>query len=464
MHQINLLPKQWEVFNPLQGVDFDVTLYQGGFGSGKTYLGSVKGLKVLAQNHGATWLVGADSWSRLKVTTWETYLDLLHEGKVKHKANKSDHIITIPAWGDAKVMFRGIDDPQAMRSMNGIGGHLEEASLISEAAFLEFLGRTRQSGTGNPIEVILTTNPEASKGWLYTHFKEGAGIQEIDINGKIVRVSKRRVIAPTLDNPHVPPAYIANLKATYDDELWRILVLGEDGDYTKGLVSFNFSDLNITDTPYKRDLPLYLTCDFNVDPNSWAVAHRYNGEYHFIDELVIENSNNDEGVDEFIRRYPDHEAGVIITGDASGNARNVQNSQVGGTSYTQMMNRFKFHHYNERSRVRLDVRQKNPHIQDRIAAWNGCMCNTDGVRRIFINPKCKWLIHNLRNLKYKAGTGIIDLPTHNDIKKDAKEKFYGHIFDAASYLIEKYDPVRVVGPPTASKVVVPKALQNYLRR
>lgn len=461
MLDVKLLPKQWEVFRADAGVHYDIKLYQGGVGSGKTFLGSLTGLEVLSRNHGATWLVGADTYARLKITTCETYESLLDGAKVPYKHNKSDHIIKIPGWDDARVIFKGVDDPQALRSVNGIGGHLEEASMLTETSYLEFLGRLRQAKEGDAIRVILTTNPQAQKDWLYDHFVEHAGVTTETIRGNDIRVSRRRVIARTLDNPHVSDAFIASLKTSYDPELWKIMVLGQDGDYTRGLVSYNFSDLNVQDTQYKEGQDIYLSCDFNVDPMSWVLAHKYNGEYHFFDEIVIENTNINECIDVFVQRYPSHRRSVIITGDASGNARNVQNQDVGGTSYTQMVNRFKFHEYP--ANVRVDVREKNPPVLDRVAAWNAMVCNTNGVRRVFINRRCKYLIKNLENLKYKEGTSEINEPTANDIKKDPKQKFMKHIFDAASYLVEKYDPIIIKGPEKREAVHVNPALSKLLR-
>jgi len=459
MLDVKLLPRQWEVFNPVDGVDYDIALYQGGVGSGKTWLGTLLGVSTLAANPGATWLVGADTFTRLKITTCEAYEELLDGAGILYKHNKTDHIITIPEWDDSRVIFRGVDDPQALRSVNGIGGHLEEASLITESSYLEFLGRLRQAKQGQPIRVVLTTNPQAQKDWLYAHFVENAGIITQSVRGNEVKISRRRVIARTLDNKHVSDAFIASLQASYDEELWKIMVLGQDGDYTRGLVSYNFSDLNVVDTEYRPDQTIYLTCDFNVDPMSWALAHRYNKEYHFFDEIVIENTNINECIDELVRRYPSHEAGIVITGDASGNSRNVQNDKVGGTSYTQMLNRLDFHHHPSRRRV--DVREKNPPPADRVAAWNAMVCNTNGIRRVFVNPRCKWLIFNLQNLKYKEGSSEIHEPTYNDVKKDAKQKFIKHIFDAASYLVEKYDPVIIHAPKVDTKPIVQKSYRKF---
>lgn len=456
MLDVKLLPRQWEVFQPDEGVHYDIKLYQGGVGSGKTFLGSLTGLSVLSKNHGGTWLVGADTYTRLKITTCETYEELLDESKIRYKYNKTDHVIKIPSWDDARVIFKGLDDPRALRSVNGLGGHLEEASLISETAYQEFLGRLRQINDGNAIRVILTTNPQAQRGWLHEHFVLKAGITTEIIRGNEIKVSRRRVIARTLDNPHVSDAFIASLKASYDQELWEIMVLGQDGDYTAGLVSRSFSDLNILETPYYPDKTVHITCDFNVNPMSWALSHQYNDEFHFFDEIVVDNTTIEPCVDEFVKRYPNHQSKIEINGDASGNARNVQNREVGGTSYTQMTNRLGMHGY----KAVVNVREANPPEHDRVAAWNAMVCNADGIRRLFINPKCKWLIWNCQNLRYDE-KGRIWEPTVNDIKNDPKMKYTKHIFDGASYLVEKYKPI--ILRPMAGKrqgIIVPKALQK----
>lgn len=438
---IRLLPKQWEVFNPEPGVDYDLKLYQGGFGSGKTFCGCMVGLSVLAKNHGATWLTVADTYSRLKMTTCETYEELLDKGNVRYKHNKTDHTITIPGWDYARVLFKGMDDPTSMRSVNGIGGHIEEASLLSEAAYLEFLGRLRQAKTGDPIRVILTTNPAMKKGWLYEHFVKRAGKQITEIRKKRVVTSNKRVIASTFENTHVSDAFIAAMQNSYDPELFKIVVEGMDGDYTAGLVCKTWSDANIDDNIYYRpDQRLYLSCDFNVDPMSWILFHRVNGEYHFFDELVLENTTTVEAAEAFYRKYGDHEAGVVITGDASGNNRSTTAKDALTTNYTIIRNRLS--ELGMRG-VHLDVPKGNPSIDSRVAAFNAKVCNSYGNRFVKVHSRCKWLIYNCENLTYyNTGDGsAIWKPTTKDLERDPKLKFLTHIFDAASYPIIYFDPI-----------------------
>jgi PBSX family phage terminase large subunit len=440
MLDVKLLPKQWEVFHTKDGVDFDIKLYQGGVGAGKTFLGALTGNKVLKANPGATWLVVADTWERLKLTTWETWFDLLDGASIKFKANKSDHVITIPGWDNARVIFKGLEDPFSLRSVNGIGAHVEEASMLSEAAFLELLGRLRQAKSGTPINVILTTNPQTTRGWLHTHFVEKAGIEKTIVRGKEVAINRQRVIARTIDNPHVSDAFIGTLETSYDEDMYRIMVLGEDGDYTAGLVCKSWSRSNIERTPYRPERTIYLSCDFNIDPNCWVMAHRFNNEYHYFGEMCLENSTTVQSAEEFYRRYGKHEAGVIITGDSSGQSRSTQAADALTNNYTIIRNTLSGLGMRN---IELSLRNRNPEIQARTTAWNAAVKNSLGVQRVFVDPSCKWLIWNCENLRYIPGSSVIFEPTLKMIEKDPKLKFTKHVWDAASYLVERYDPVKL---------------------
>ena len=66
----------------------------------------------------------------------------------------------------------------------------------------------------------------------------------------------------------------------------------------------------------------------------------------------------------------------------------------------------------------------------------------DGVRRIIISPRCKWLLYNIYNLKYRVGSREVEVPTYSQIKTDEELKYLEHPFDAASYLVEYYYPLK----------------------
>ena len=91
--------------------------------------------------------------------------------------------------------------------------------------------------------------------------------------------------------------------------------------------------------------------------------------------------------------------------------------------------------------VDIEIRGFNPPIKNRISAFNCMVKNQKGLRRLFIDPKCKKLLYNIENLKYREGSSILDLPAYTSIRQNPETKFLGHHFDAASYLVEYYFPV-----------------------
>lgn len=432
----NLLPAQKDFLHvPQSDVSLDISLYQGGYGSGKTFSGVLRGLLISQKFPGIRGLACAKTYPLLRDTTLQTYFEVfddLHfrDGK-EYIWRASEQKLVFPKWGKSEILFRHLEKPFKLKSLNLGWVHVEEMSEVEEAVFMMLLSRLRQKGI--PRHYLFgTTNPQANKGYIHRVF--------VAENKSKDGILYRRVMAPSTQNIYLPKEYLENMAGQFDEEYYRINVLGQDGDYTAGLVCKTWSHANIEDTGYKPDKPLYLSCDFNIDPNCWVVAHRYNREYHFIDELCLENTATVQAAEEFYRRYKDHKAGVIITGDASGQNRNAVAADALTTNYTIIRNTLSGLGMRN---IELSLRSKNPNPESRTAAWNAMCANSLGVRRVFVNPKCKWLIWNCENLKYIPGSSVIFEPTAKQIEQDNKLKFTKHVWDAASYLVERYDPIRL---------------------
>ena len=223
-------------------------------------------------------------------------------------------------------------------------------SSLVKSAFDVILSRIReeipQSWGNYTYSLFMHTNPQPNKGWIYTNFVEKK------IPGY------RRIIAPTSDNTNLPKHYIQAMKDNYDPEYYRINVLGEDGDYSSGLVIKQFTDENIKKINYCDKLPLHLTCDFNVDPMMWVIAHKDEDNVYFFDEIVVENTTTEECIKEFIRRYPNHKDKIIINGDASGDNRSTQSQY---TNYATIKNLLVEHGYDEQNII-FHLRDYNPPI------------------------------------------------------------------------------------------------------
>ena len=230
--------------------------------------------------------------------------------------------------------------------------------------------------------------------------------------------------------------FCEELKKLYDEDYYRICVLAENGHYNSGLVIKDFTDKNIIDIKYQPELDLYLTCDFNVDPMCWEIAHKTDDKVFFFDEIAMENTTTSKACDEVFRRYPNHKGKLIINGDASGDNPSCTSEY---TNYVIMKKKFLNYGFD------VDIRLKpfNPPIKNRIMAFNSKIHRADGQIGLFISPKCEKLLYNIYNLKYKEGSSRIDLPTYQQIKQSKEKKFLMHPLDAASYLVDYYWPIRL---------------------
>lgn len=425
MANYKLLPKQREFFEINHRDELDVCIYQGGYGSGKTWCGSLLGLLLARKYPGSKGLVCAKEYELLKNTTLEEYFKHLDKFNYvrdrDYRYNKIDKKISFK--NGSEILFKGVDDPEKIKSLNLHWAEIEEASQISDSAFKQLIGRLRNTDRGDnwinfKYRLFGHTNPQPDKGWIWKRFVENP------------KDNYRLIIAPTSENIYLPKHFVEELKNEYDPEYYRINVLGEFGNYSSGLVVKNFTEENYTDLEYNRNMELCLCCDFNVDPMCWEIAHKDNENFYFVDELCIENTCTQHCIEEFIRRYPDHGTRIIVYGDASGNFRH---SGAEFTNYMIIKQALEGYGY----QVDFRLRPYNPPILNRIQAFNRRVCNANGERHIFVNKhRCPWLIYNIENLKFKEGTSIVDVPTLKTIKNDRDAKFLEHPFDAASYPID----------------------------
>lgn len=184
------------------------------------------------------------------------------------------------------------------------------------------------------------------------------------------------------------------------------------------------------------DLDIYWSLDFNVNPAMSTLAH-YDGKKFFVfDELVLNNVITQDVVDEFIRRYPPETVkGVIqICGDASGKYRKTQSRYSDYAIIVNALAKAGYHY-------KLNLRSFNPPILARVNAFNKQVYTDAGERNVLVHPKCKWFIYNMKNLKFKEGTSLIDEATPSQIADDNDKLYLGHIFDAVSYMVEFFKPV-----------------------
>lgn len=426
--QYKLLPAQREFIEVPHDYTLDVALYQGGFGSGKTFAGALLGILLALRYPKIVGLVGASTFPLVRDTTLATYFEHLENmgfcENVDFDYSKTEQKLTFK--NGSQIMFRHFDEPNKLKSLNLGFVQIEEMSDIPESTFYMLLGRLRQKPRNAwkqfRYRLFGHSNPEMHKGWVYKTF----------VLDK--KPNYRLITAPTTENIYLPQGFCDELKNLYSKNYYQINVLGQWCDDGNPLVVKDFDDDNIKKVSYSADLPLHISCDFNVDPMSWVLAHKNADSISFFDEIVIENTTTAKACDEFYARYPQHRGGIVINGDASGDNRSCVSEY---TNYVIMRKKLASFGYND---VDIAIRAFNPPVKNRIAAFNAMVRDANGAAKLFIDPKCEKLIYNMQNLKYREGSSQLDLPSFYQIRNRRELKFLSHPFDAASYMVEFYFP------------------------
>ena len=423
-----LLKAQREFLEIPHDYSLDVAVYQGGYGSGKTFAGSLLGILLALKFPGIRGLVGAQTYTLVRDTTLQTYFEHLDnfgftEGK---DYDWSSSLQKLTFKNGSEILFRHFDEPNKLKSLNLGFVEIEEMSDIPYDTFKMLLGRMRQkvkkSWKDFTYRIFGHTNPETCRGWVYKTFKENKS------------PNYRLISAPTTQNIYLPKGFCDELKKVYDEQYYNIFVLAQNGEYNNGLVIKDFSDENIKEITYQPEMDLHISCDFNVDPMCWVFAHKTDDKVFYFDEIAMENTTTAKACDEFYRRYPNHKGKIIVNGDASGDNRSCTSEYTNYVIINKKLLQFGYD-------VEIQIKAFNPPIKNRIMAFNSKVRSANREVCLFVDKKCEKLLYNIYNLKYKEGSSKIDIPTYQQIKQSEELKFLSHPMDAASYLVDFYWPI-----------------------
>ena len=424
----NLLNAQREFLEIPHNYTLDVAVYQGGYGSGKTFAGSLLGILLALKFPKIRGLVGAQTYTLVRDTTLQSYFEHLDNMGftigTDYKWNSSEQKLVF--WNGSEILFRQFEEPNRLKSLNLGFVEIEEMSDIPYETFEMLLARLRQKIKPDwknfTYRIFGHTNPELQQGWVYKTFF---------VNPP---ENYRIICAPTTQNIYLPKGFCEELKKIYDEKYYNTFVLGKTGNYNENLVVKDFSKDNIREIQYKNDLDIHISCDFNVDPMCWVIAHKTEDKVFYFDEIALENTTTSKACEEFYRRYPNHKGKIIINGDASGDNRSCTSEY---TNYVIIKKKMQSFGYD----TDIKIKSFNPPIKNRIAAFNAKVKNANEDIGLYVSPKCEKLLYNIYNLRYIEGSSKINIPTYTQIKQSKELKFLSHPFDAASYLVDFYWPI-----------------------
>lgn len=253
---------------------------------------------------------------------------------------------------------------------------------------------------------------------------------------------------PSTANPLFTTEEYESARRSMSDKQFRQEILAEFLDLTSGKVYYAFGEKNIRETsPFaliatspiiNRHLPIVVGMDFNLNPMAWCLGQTNSNKWYWFDEIRIENSNTPQASLELVSRLiPFRDAGllradpqIVLIGDAAGKAG--QRAAAGQSDYDILKDTLTRHGFTFEDRTP----DANPLVKDRVNAVNRLCESADGTIALWIHPKCKWLIRDLRQTVWKEGSSQIE---------KTKDPMLTHLSDSIGYPIHAITPVPDMG-------------------
>lgn len=194
----------------------------------------------LAVMHPGDYLICRQFAPELKITTLKTFLEICPKELID-EYRVADGIVKIRASGGkiSNIIFRQLEEPDKLRSLNLSGFYIDESSQVSETAFMLLQGRLRGPGLRKGF---LTTNPNGHD-WQYQWF-----VRQDMFSGPDVVKAKAQfklIKAPSTENTHLPDGYVSSIMAMWSPERIKREIEGSF-DAFEGMVYHEFRrDLHV---------------------------------------------------------------------------------------------------------------------------------------------------------------------------------------------------------------------------
>jgi hypothetical protein len=353
----------------------------------------------------------------LRDSTLASLMELLYSNDVPFDLNKADNVLTMKDTR-SRILLRSVDEFERLRGTNLAWFGLDELTYTQEGAWLRLEGRLRDPKAVRRCGFAVWT----PKGfdWVYRRFIANPvpGYEVI-----LARPFENRFLLDQV------PDFYDRLKGSYDENFFSQEALGSYLNAKGSLVYGAFSrERNIRPAGADTGKPLFWAVDFNVDPMSSVVVQVRDGEMWVLDEIVLRRATTVQACEEFEKRFGAPQAGLVVYGDASGNAM-----QTTGFSDYELIREF---FRTRMTKVTYRVPNANPPVRERVAAVNGKLRNAQGDVRMFVDPLCKELIADFEQVSYQEDS------TQIDKEKDRRRT---HLSDALGYLIWQEARVGAVG-------------------
>lgn len=236
-------------------------VYYGGAGSGKSHFVAQK-LILKCLQYKRKLLVVRKVGNTLKDSVWAMFLKLLYQMPAVIKTiNKSEY--TIELINGSIILFKGFDDPEKIKSIEGITDIVvEEASELTEDDFDQLNLRLRAAC--GMLQIHLMFNPVSKANWVYKRFFENGTPEDTAI-----------IHTTYKDNPYLPQEYIDSLLRLErtNQAYFKIYVLGDFATLDK--LVFPVKTIRLITEEDTKGLQFWVGMDFGYTNDPTAITWGY---------------------------------------------------------------------------------------------------------------------------------------------------------------------------------------------
>ncbi len=415
-----------QVFTPvfrklwLSGKRFVIN--KGGAASSKSFSAAQKEL-LLSCKRKMTILVTRKVASTLKDSVIPSFRERMQELGISScfEENKTERTFYNTETG-SKFLFRGLDDPEKLKSIEGIDRILvEEATEISIDDFFE-LNRRARGREG--IQITLNFNPVDERHWLKKHFFD----QEIENCEVIESTYGDNQFLTTEDKRQ-----LTELKK-HNYNQYRIYALGDWGVArvdNPWLYAFDVKKhVSPTSLRVVPNMPIHLSFDFNINPLCCIAVQQTsnygpNSYIKVLKEFELRNTTVKEACKVIKAAFP-HNV-LTVTGDATGRNRNAGYTSGNEHLWTQVQRGLGL------SSAQIFTPKVNPsHTNSRH------MCNyvLQEHQSLQIDPSCQGLINDCLT---ERPIVTEDQNKEDQLMKGAGDSVLGmNLFDCFRYFLETH--------------------------
>ncbi|MAE86742.1 MAG: PBSX family phage terminase large subunit [Flammeovirgaceae bacterium] len=401
--------------------------FYGGIGNGKTYAGILKGLvRVLDKDQPPQLgMISRLTYPELRDSTQRTFFELTHMfgllPGIHYEYNKQENRVLFK--NGHEIVFRALDDPAKLLSINLGWFYIDQAEEVSEDVFLTLLGRLRAV---NDPKCWITGNP-LGHNWVWHRFIHDP------VEGNVMYNAK------TEENvANLPPGYIDSLINNYN-EIWVNRYLYGSWDAFAGQIYPDYSSK--AHVVADRDIPhswrRFIAIDHgrtnptavlwgavDEDDNLWIYREHYQAGQDVDYHAKVINAHRKEGM---------YETYVI---DPSTGAGKKDDPETIGNRYRQL---------------KVPVVGANNDVQGGIDKVTQYLKKN----KIKIMESCtnlKWEMVNYQWEQPSASRALLNQP-EKPLKKD------DHAVDSLRYLVgEAVDSVKVVDKRSDTQKFIDKII------